>query len=69
MKSLPVTLKTIARNRENAFQSLRCAATPNPAHRLHTDRVVRDFRHHVLAGVFQDLDQASAWVNKAPAAL
>jgi len=37
--------------------------TLDPAHRLHTDPVVRDLRRYVTAALFDDLEEAAAWLG------
>ncbi len=37
---------------------------PHPARRLHTDDVLQSLRRHVTVGVFEDLEQAAAWLHE-----
>ncbi|GAB2796703.1 NhaA family Na+:H+ antiporter [Hymenobacter luteus] len=39
--------------------------TPDPGHRLHTETVLDGLRRHLHVAVFDDLDQASAWLREA----
>ncbi|GAA3921225.1 hypothetical protein [Hymenobacter algoricola] len=43
----------------------RYAALPtrDPGRRLHTETVLEGLRHHLQVAVFEDLDQASAWLT------
>ncbi|MCC2546456.1 hypothetical protein LJY25_08370 [Hymenobacter sp. BT175] len=37
--------------------------TPDPSRRLHTETVLEGLRRHLQVAVFDDLDQASAWLS------
>ena len=39
--------------------------TPDPDRRLHTETVLKGLRRHLEVAVFDDLDEASAWLKAA----
>ncbi|SFQ47210.1 Na+:H+ antiporter, NhaA family [Hymenobacter arizonensis] len=50
---------------ETGFTRYAVLPTDAPQHRLHTSGVVRDLARHVNVSVFDDLDQAAAWISTA----
>lgn len=47
---------------ETSFARYAVLPAPDPDHRLHTDKVLHDLRQYVTVAVFENLEQANAWV-------
>ncbi|MBF9239444.1 hypothetical protein I2I05_18775 [Hymenobacter sp. BT683] len=50
---------------ETALARYAALPTPDPGHRLHTETVLDGLRRRLQVAVFDDLDQASAWLQEA----